>query len=230
MKARASSSLAKRSESARFASNVRMFTEAEVDTAGDADLRLQAIGLILNLLAILRRWSRASATRRPWTRGGFAEQRLLVAEADVHRSHHRSATRLLGEHHQLQSIGQCGANHARLDVLRGGIERLALLDGCAALVILEARRIVRRGRNLGAVRRGSRNEFAQRAVGRLEIGLGNAGYVGDVTLLTSSRSRKKLRQSPSPAYPPSIMAMDCELVSASSMFFRMRALARSTSS
>ena len=58
-----SSSRAKRSESARFASSVRMFGVRGVDAAGYVDLRLQPVGLVLDLLAVLV--LRAAHQQRP---------------------------------------------------------------------------------------------------------------------------------------------------------------------
>ena len=149
-----------------------------VDIAGHADLCLQAVSLILYLLTVFVLRSAHQQRSSHGRRGGFAEQRLLVAEPDVHHSHHRASAGLLWEHHQLQPVGHRGADHAGFHVLRRGIEDLALLNGRAAFVILEACSRIRRGWYLGAIGSSGRNKLAQRAVGGFQVSLGHARHVG----------------------------------------------------
>ena len=146
--------------------------------AGDVDLRLEAVGLILNLLAVLGGGSAQEQATGHGSGGGFVEERLLVAEAEVDGGRDGAAAGLLGEHDELETVGQPGSDDAGLDVLRRGIEGLALLNGRAAVVVLEAQGRIGRGGNLRAIGSLGGNELTERAVGGLEIGIGHARHVG----------------------------------------------------
>ena len=146
--------------------------------AGDGDLRLEAVGLILDLLAVLGGGSAHEQATGHGSSGGPAEERLLVAEAEVDGGRDGAAAGLLGEHDELETVGQPGADDAGLDVLRRGIEGFALLNGRAAMVVLEARSGIGRGGNLGAIGSLGGNKLAQRAVGGLQVCLGHSRHVG----------------------------------------------------
>src|SRR5262249_35494078 len=69
-------------------------------TAADIDLRLEAVGLVLDLLA--RFVPGAAHQERAGHETGcrFAEDRFLIAEAHVHAHGYNSAARLLREHNE----------------------------------------------------------------------------------------------------------------------------------
>ena len=58
-----------------------------------------------------------------------------------------------------------------------GSKDFALLDGCAAFVVLEDHGGIRGGGDFGAVGCGGGDEFTDGAVGGLEVGLCDAGYI-----------------------------------------------------
>ncbi len=137
----------------------------------------------------------------------------------------------LGSSSTLVPSASFSARHPALDVGGRRVERFALRNGLAALVILEQRLHVRRGRNLGAIRVLGGDELAQRAVRLFQIRpWPRAPHRPASPSGFRSRSRNSRRQSPSAAASLRLRPTFSESVSASSICFAMRALARSTSS
>ncbi len=113
-----------------------------------------------------------------------AEETFLVAPVQRERRHHAPAARLLRQERGAHVVRQALSHHARLDVLRRGIESLAQAHaGAVGLVGIERRLPVARGRDVGAIGCFGGDEGAHHPVRGLEVALRDALHVGGRDLL-----------------------------------------------
>jgi hypothetical protein len=145
--------------------------------AADRDAGVQPVEGVLDLRAA--QLMRAAHQHAPGeaARHFAVHEALLVAPVQCEVGHHAAAAGLLGQQRGADAVGQRAPDHARLDVLRRGIEGLTKAHALAALVAGERGLQVGRRRDLRALGAFGRHEHSEHAVGRLEKLLGDALHV-----------------------------------------------------
>ena len=166
--------------------------------AGDTDVRLEAIHLVLDLLAGMVLGAAHEHAAGDAGSGGLAEEGLLIAVADGERRRRRCRRGFCARAgtSSCRRAGCCGRTRdSMLDGL--GSKASPAATTAEPLKSLNVGGDIGGGRNFGAVRALGGDEGGEGAVGFLQVGLGDAEDIGfGVTALMRSRMRNMRRQSP----------------------------------